>query len=429
MEQWMERLDLDKNGLSSMVADGIKKNRMGDFRLTLTDGSPVAGACVTVKQVTHDFTFGCNAFMAGGFESAEHNAAYDHVFRTVFNQAVVPFFWKDDEPTKGAYRFEKDSLPLYRRPTPEFMLEWCKKVEVQPKGHSLVWDGSGLPGWLPREPQALDPHLALRIQEIARHFASRIPVWDVINEFLSRPRRSFMKDYHLHYLKMAEQLFPGCALIANEDTERTWDAFSFDSSRFYLYLQHLLLSGCKVDGIGMQYHLFSKKEILQDRIPTTLNAENLLACQSFYAGFGRDIHISEISIPSYNDRGEGEEFQARMTENLFKIWFSGERNQSIVWWNLVDGHASCLPEWGWDENYFGAGLIRKDLTPKPAFDVVQRLITKDWNTAATLTTGPDGQAAFHGFHGDYAVTVEKNGMRTEHRVHFGKGDTSSKLSL
>lgn len=78
-----------------------------------------------------------------------------------------------------------------------------------------------MPNWLPREPQALDPQLALRIQEIARHFASRIPVWDVINEFLSQPRRTFMKDHHLHYFKMAEQLFPGCTLIANEDTERT----------------------------------------------------------------------------------------------------------------------------------------------------------------------------------------------------------------
>ena len=180
----------------------------------------------------------------------------------------------------------------------------------------------------------------------------------------------------------------------------------------------------------MQYHLFSKKEVLHERIRTSLNADNLLACQSFYAAaFGKDIHISEISIPSYNEPGEGEEFQARMTENLFRIWFSGERNASIIWWNLVDGYASCLPQWGWDENYFGAGLIRKDFTPKPAFEVVKHLIKKEWHTEQALTTDQNGYANFNGFYGNYAVTVEKNGTRTSHRVHFGKGDASSKFCL
>ena len=432
MEKWMERLDLDKNGLSAVVEGGIKKHRKGDFRLTLRgkDDAPISGAKISVKLLTHDFKFGSNAFMAGGFESQAHNEKYDAVFKDLFTQAVLPFYWKDDEPTRGVYRFDRNSPRLHRRPNPEFMLDWCKQNEVEPKAHNLVWDGSGLPEWLPRTPEALDPQLTLRIREIARRFADKIPVWDVVNEFLSRERRSFRKDSHLYYFRLAEELFPGCELIANEDTERTWDSFTGDSSRFYLYLQHLLLSGCKVDSIGMQYHLFSKKEVLHERIRTSLNADNLLACQSFYAAaFGKDIHISEISIPSYNEPGEGEEFQARMTENLFRIWFSGERNASIIWWNLVDGYASCLPQWGWDENYFGAGLIRKDFTPKPAFEVVKHLIKKEWHTEQALTTDQNGYANFNGFYGNYAVTVEKNGTRTSHRVHFGKGDASSKFCL
>lgn len=415
MNALLERLDLDRNGLSAMVESGIRKHRKGDFRVTVKaqDGTPVAGANVVLKQKTHAFKFGCNAFMAAGFENPEHNVRYDEFFRNTFNQAVVPFFWKDDEPTPGAYRFDRTSPNLYRRPNAEFMLEWCAKNHVEPKGHSLVWDGSGLPGWLPRTPEALDPKLTLRIREIARRFAGRFPSWDVVNEFLSRERRSFRTDYHLYYFKLADALFPDSALIANEDTERTWDAFSYDSSRFYLYLQNLILSGCRVDSIGMQYHLFSKKDVLKDRIPTSLNAENLLNCQTFYARLGRSILVSEISIPSYNERGEFEEIQARMTENLFRIWFSGERNQSIVWWNLVDGYASCLPQWGWDENAFGAGLIRKDMTPKPAFEVIDRLINKDWRTQENLVTDERGHVALNGFFGQYSAVVEKSGHRSE----------------
>jgi GH35 family endo-1,4-beta-xylanase len=431
MDKWLERLDLDKNGLSAVVSGNIKKYRTGDFRVSVREANsaPVVGAKLTVKQVSHDFKFGSNAFMAGGFETAERNATYDAVFKNTFNQAVLPFYWKDDEPQRGIYRFDKNSPPIHRRPNPEFMLEWCKKVEVEPKAHNLVWDGSGLPEWLPRTPESLDPQLTLRIKELAKRFADKIPVWDVVNEFLSRDRRSFRKDCHIYYFKLAQELFPNCELIANEDTERTWDAFTGDSSRFYLYLQHLLLSGCKVDGIGMQYHLFSKKEVLHERLNTSLNAENLLACQSFYATFGKDIHISEISIPSYNEPGKGEEIQARMTENLFKIWFSGEQNRSIVWWNLVDGYASQLLQWGWDENIFGAGLFRKDLTPKPAFLVAEHLINKEWHTEQVLATDQNGYATFNGFHGKYLVTIEKNGHKTEIPMHFNKAHSSCSTQI
>ena len=431
MDKWLERLDLDKNGLSTLVQGNIQRYRKADFRLSVKqkDNTPVAGATITVKQVSHDFKFGSNAFMAGGFETAEHNIKYDSVFKNTFNQAVLPFYWKDDEPQRGVYRFDKNSPKIHRRPNPEFMLDWCKQNEVEPKAHNLVWDGSGLPEWLPRTPEALDPQLTLRIRELAKRFADKIPVWDVVNEFLSRDRRSFMKDSHLYYFKLAMELFPNCELIANEDTERTWDSFTVDSSRFYLYLQHLLLSGCKVDGIGMQYHLFSKKEVLHERINTSLNAENLLNCQAFYATFGKDIHVSEISIPAYNDPGKGEEIQARMTETLFKIWFSGERVSSIVWWNLVDGYASCLPQWGWDENYFGAGLFRKDLSPKPAFSVVENLINKEWHTEQSLASDRNGYATFNGFFGNYLVTLEKNGQKTEQTVHFAKDHHSYSISL
>lgn len=431
MEAWLEKLDLDKNGLSSAVAEATRRHRMSDFRISLTtDGSqPAAGAVIELELARHDFKFGSNAFMAGGFERHEHNQRYDEIFLETFNQAVVPFFWKDDEPSRGHYRFNRDSEPRHRRPNPEFMLEWCKAVEVEPKGHSLVWDGSGLPEWLPRTPESLDPALEARIREIARRFSRSIPVWDVINEFLSRSRRSFRKDYHLHYFNLARELFPECCLIANEDTERTWDAFAGDASRFYLYLQHLILSGCKVDGIGMQYHLFSRKEVLHERLNTSLNAENLLACQAFYAQLGRPIHVSEISIPSYNDTGAGEEMQARLTENLYRLWFSGEAVQSIVWWNLVDGYASCLPQWGWDENIYGAGLFRKDMTPKPAFQVIDRLINQEWRTACSLTAGPDGSVAFRGYHGTYKVSATLNGHRQDYWLRMNRETPSQHVTL
>lgn len=151
MDTWLRLLDLDKNGLSSMVEANIRKNRQGAFRLTLTgqDGHPIQGAKMRVSQISHAFKFGANAFMAGGLPTPELNEAYLEVFRRTFNQAVLPFYWKDDEPEEGKFHFDKQCRPIYRRPSLDFMLDWCKEAGVEPKGHNIVWDGyNGTPGWL-----------------------------------------------------------------------------------------------------------------------------------------------------------------------------------------------------------------------------------------------------------------------------------------
>jgi endo-1,4-beta-xylanase len=421
MHPLLEKMDLEKNGLAREVSDGIRAHRQGDFRLTLHDdaGNALPGVPVRLRLTRHAFRFGGNAFMAGGFDDPAHNAAYDACFREVFNEAVLPFFWKDEETEPGRFRFGKDSEPRFRRPPPDFMLDWCRDVGAEPKGHSLVWDGSGLPDWRPEEPAELEAALVLRIRAVAGRYASSIRVWDVVNEFLSRFPHRFPKDYHLRFFQLAEELFPDGHLIANEDTERTWDSFTGDSSRFYLYLQHLLASGRRVDGIGMQYHLFSKKDRLHERLDTTLNAANLRDCLAFYALLDRPIHISEISIPTYNEGAEWEEWQARMTDHFYRLCFAGSHTASIVWWNLVDGYASSLPQWGWDENIFGAGLFRKDFTPKPAWHVIRDLITKEWHTEVKGVTGKDGSFAFTGFHGSYAL--ELSGSAVAEDLTFGPG--------
>lgn len=168
----------------------------------------------------------------------------------------------------------------------------------------------------------MDMYQHRRLRLLSERYADKIPTWDVINEFLSRPVNHYPLDYPIHYFKLAEKLFPQCHLIANEDTERTWDDFNNNSSRFYLYLQYLIANGARVDGIGMQYHLFSKKEVMESRVDKTLNAESLLRVLEYYFLLGRAIHVSEITLSTFNDGDRGEEIQAQMAENLYKIWFS-----------------------------------------------------------------------------------------------------------
>jgi hypothetical protein len=70
--------------------------------------------------------------------------------------------------------------------------------------------------------------------------------------------------------------------------------------------------------------------------------------------------------------------------------------QAITWWDFQDA--------GW----MGApgGLLRADLTPKPAYDRLLDLVKRQWWTRVELATDAQGAASFRGFLGRYRVTVE-----------------------
>jgi hypothetical protein len=112
--------------------------------------------------------------------------------------------------------------------------------------------------------------------------------------------------------------------------------------------------------------------------------------------------------------------QAEIIERLYSIWFSHPNVEQIVYWNLVDGYAHV-----WDpdpekikasqgdmtqgENYYYGGLLRFDLSPKPAYFKIKELLQKKWHTEATLVTDANGFADFRGFYGEYDVQVKACG--------------------
>ena len=101
---------------------------------------------------------------------------------------------------------------------------------------------------------------------------------------------------------------------------------------------------------------------------------------------------------------------------LYSIWFSHPSVEQIIYWNLVDGYAHL-----WDpdpqkikesqgdmtigENYYYGGLLRFDLSPKPAYFKIKELIKERWHTECELTTDESGNAEFRGFYGDYDVEI------------------------
>jgi hypothetical protein len=52
-----------------------------------------------------------------------------------------------------------------------------------------------------------------------------------------------------------------------------------------------------------------------------------------------------------------------------------------------------------------SGLVRKDMSPKPAYTALLDLIKHQWWTTGSGTTNRTGAWTMHAFYGDYAVTI------------------------
>ena len=266
IKKLMRFFEHPKAGTWQRVDLDIKRNRMGWGRLYLKDGNgqPLANQEITVKQLTHDFKFGCNAFKLKDFECQEKNDAYEMYFKRVFNEAVVPFLWDTLEPVENQPRFGADSPRIERRPPVDVMLDWCEENQIAPKGHWLFCDNFA-PAWLSKDSREVMHRLEKRIALLGERYGTRIRKWDVLNEtFTYHPRHnpgindaSVPADYAYMVFKMAEKYFPvSNEFIYNDGEFISFGAFAHDSSPMFLFADRLLRRGVKLDGLGMQFHMY-----------------------------------------------------------------------------------------------------------------------------------------------------------------------------
>lgn len=423
-ERIFDLFEEQQDFLKERVTEGIERYRKGDCVLTVTDrqGNPIPNAVVRLEQKTHEFRFGANIFMLDELESSEKNEKYKAAFRDVFNMATLPFYWNTLEPERGQPRYAKDSARIYRRPPIDRCIEFCEKNGIEPREHGLAYDRF-FPEWLSHaSTEEVKAAFSNRCEEIASRYADRIPTIEVTNEMeWERGTTAFydQPDYVAWCFRTAAQYFPHNLLCINEHTGLCWEDRGRATDKYYSYIEANMLRGARIDAIGMQYHLFYKREEEYRKTRLTLNPRNLYRHMDLYAGLGKPLQITEVTIPAFSWEKEDEEIQAALLEQLYSIWFSHPSVSQIVYWNLVDGYAHV---WDTDEetirasqgnmalgeNYYYGGLLRFDLSPKPAYAKLKELIQKRWHTALTLVTDENGKASFRGFYGNYDLEITAN---------------------
>ena len=430
------------------IKSGIELYRKGAAEISVTlDGKPFDGR-VKITQKNHEFRFGANLFMLGEFENETKNELYKEKFAKVFNLATLPFYWDTLEPEKGKPRFAKDSPPIYRRPPIDLCMEYCEKTGIEPKAHCLNYD-MFTPAWahdltVPEFKKAL----SRRMRVLAERYADRIPSWEVTNETFSlskgrNPTKFYYEDDFLAWsYRTADRFFPENHFIIND--YMMWDmiadganrdAATTNRARYYMQIERLLRDGTHIDSIGMQYHNFFDRASEPVRAAERYDPVHLYKELDNYAKLGKRIQITEMTVPAYSEGGDDEEVQAELLYNTYRVFFSHPAMEAIIYWNLVDGYAysknlpgrAAIGNMETGENTYHGGLLRFDLSEKPAFRVLDRLFHKEWHTELKREVR-DGRLAFRGFYGDYDITFEKDGKLYTKTVSLSR-DTKNVFSL
>lgn len=387
------------------VDERIEQHRKGDIRLRLTmpDGSRVPiGAAINVNQTKHDFLFGSNIYSFG--YQAEVETPYRNQFERAFNYATLNFIWEVHNPTAGQNEQKRITE----------IANWCHARGIKTVGHPLVWNME--PKWVRNVRAGRDEQLLWdRVAKESRDFRGLVDNWVVVNEaaegvkyaqkrqatgLLSAYRRMGTAGTIQHAMAITRQGNPDAKLLVND--------FVTDEE-YARVIQQSLDAGAAIDVIGIQSHMHTgywKVQKIWD------------VCNRF-ARFGKPLHFTEMSILSgrlkhendtdwetkrndWHSTPHGEKVQAAQVYEAYRLLFSHPAVEAICWWDLSDRGAWLNAP---------AGLLRHDMTPKPAYDILMDLIHKRWQTNAQAAVAANGAVDLRGFYGKYEVVVNVKGRQ------------------
>jgi len=397
------------------ASDARYAHRVGTARLRVLDpaGRPRAGELVTVAQRAHAFGFGCTGadllHLAGvGSEHPASDSASDPAggadapvvaqWLGLFDAATLPFYWARFEPVEG----EPDTARMLRA------ARWFVDRGVTVKGHPLLWHTLA-PSWLlGRSDAEVEDAIRRRITRDVTQFAGLVDLWDAINEVVILPvfdkeenavtrlaqSRGQVETVRLAF-DTARDANPAARLVLND----------FDLSEDYERLiEDCLEAGVRIDALGLQTHMHQGFR----------GADAIERILERFARFGLPLQLTETSLVSgelmppeivdLNDfrtaewpsTPEGEERQAREAVAHYETAFAHPAVESLTYWGMTDATA-----------WLGApsGLVRRDGTPKPAYDALRDLVRGAWWVPpTTVRTDDDGTVVVRGFAGRYAVT-------------------------
>lgn len=414
-EQLHQKYLKEYEEIADDIEQNIEKYRKSDAKIRIVDsnGMPINGVKVKVKQKTHDFKFGCNALVLG--QLGEENKLYEEKILKLFNLVTTTICWSVYESPEGVFHFEDNGDEQYRRPPIDRVRKFAKENNLAFKGQPLVAD-SWWPEWSAKNPEELKSQYINYFKAINERYGKDFYLIDVVNEAYSAEKRTpeyplFTPDleYRNWAFEEVSKIFPD-NIIFNYNEGSQVNAGK-DADMFFNDVKKLIESGCGVDSCSFQYHVMTYKKNGGDgdfinHLRGLYNApKDIYKVYHKFCELGIPMYISEITVPTKDvglDVRLGEEIQADILECLYKLWFSIPNMNGIIYWNLKDGVA-----FGREGDCLGC-LIDENFMEKPSYQRLYQLIQRDWKTCTEAETDSDGYVSFRGFNGDYEITITKD---------------------
>ncbi|MDR3110982.1 MAG: endo-1,4-beta-xylanase [Planctomycetaceae bacterium] len=400
----------------------IEQHRKENVVITVVqNGNVVDGATVELQMLRNEFLFGANIFMWGHCNSDAANDAYKKLYADLYNFATLGFYWWDYEGEKDAPKYDYSDR----------VAEWCAKNGIRAKGHPLAWNFVD-PSWVKDiDDDELYRRQIERITKCAERFRGKIKVWDVINEVTNWDDEYCLKNA-ARLSKLMKQHTPveftkACFAAARKGNPSAVLLINdyVTSAKYVELIEKIVDADGKplYDAIGIQSHMhggvWNNKEIWD-------------TCERF-AGFGKPLHFTELTIISTTEKfdwgkrptlptsDEGERRQRDDVVRVYTMLFSHPSVEAITWWDFSDQGA-------WMNS--PAGMLRKDMSPKPAYEALRKLIKETWTTNETKKTDNTGTTKLRAFRGDYSVTVTlPNGIKRETAVKITKDKKEFRVEL
>jgi GH35 family endo-1,4-beta-xylanase len=200
-------------------------------------------------------------------------------------------------------------------------------------------------------------------------------------------------------VKLLKTLFD-TAKATNPNAKLVLNDFNV-SPKYEELIERCLDAGIPIDIIGVQSHQhqgYWGKEKLYDVIErfTRFGLPVHFTENTIISGALMPPHIEDLNdwqVDSWASTPEGEEQQAREVAEIYEILFSSPGIEAITTWDAVDDAWLHAP----------AGLLHEDMSEKPVYKKLYKMIRTDWNTDLIVHVDEYGYAAFEGFKGTYDI--------------------------
>jgi endo-1,4-beta-xylanase len=381
----------------------IQVVRRGTIMLNFTPAD--AGKTVEIRQLSHAFRFGANAFKYNRTYNPDStfnvtlNETYTSHFKALFNYATLPFYMK------GYNEFLAPEFLANLRTTLHEMVAMLRAAGIDVKGHPLIWQ---IPGQLPDQLELSDnatyrEEVALRhIENVLLNHAD-ITTWDLVNE-MTHVQNILLGSTAIETwekaLAKARSVRTDCEFIANEyETIQPGDASTSDNDagRFFDFVEQVVADGFAPDAIGFQGHEWMSAWVPMKDIIETFDS---------FGRFKIPIHVTEFDPGSQRYYGGARtirrgqmtgETQAELATKAYTMFFSHPACEAITWWSFIEDP--------WWRPELGDYLMDADGRLLPAYEALFDLIHVQWNSTSTLTLDSLGTCDFTGFYGNYTATI------------------------